>query len=82
MGRKTSFVQAIMVADSAIIDSIDSEQSLEDELTSKQSTASEPQIMKSEYEKFDEFDFDMDELDFDVHMPQKKNIKRAVDDLM
>ena len=71
MGRKTSFVQAIMVADSAIIDSIDSEQSLEDELTSKQSTASEPQIMKSEYEKFDEFDFDMDELDFDIKMPKK-----------
>ena len=67
IGRKTSFVQAIMVADSAIIDSVKSESSLEDEMTSKQSTASEQQqIVKSEYEAFDDFDFDMDDLNMQI----------------
>ena len=65
MGRKTSFVQAIMVADSAIIDSVKYESSFEEDVTSnsKLSTASEQQIVKSEYEQFDDFDFDMDEFD-------------------
>ena len=67
IGRKTSFVQAIMVADSAIIDSVKSESSLEDEMTSKQSTASEQQqIVRSEYEAFDDFDFDMDDLNMQI----------------
>ena len=81
MGRKTSFVQAIMVADSAIIDSVKSESSLEDEVTSnsKQSTASEQQIVRSEYEAFDDFDFDMDELD--VQVSQNQTIQRAVDNI-
>ena len=49
-------------------------------MTSKQSTASEQQqIVRSEYEAFDDFDFDMDDLNMQI--TQNTTIQKAVDNL-
>ena len=71
-GRRQSLIQAIMTPHS-VIDSESDESHTGSESFGRGSTTDED-LQKSEYEQFDDFDFDFDEKAFDAKFSKKRII--------